>query len=160
MASANFDTLAEANELRAAGIAEAHAEAIVSTVSHARNGLLTESRFDVAMEEMRAQFRVTESRFDAAMEEVRAEFRVTESRFELMIGELRSDMEAGFAKQAAALETGLAKQAAALEAILARQTAELAEFKSEIYRYLWIQGGSIIVILSSLYMLVESWSRA
>ena len=25
--------------------------------------------------------------------------------------------------------------------------------------YLWIQGGSINVILSSLYMLVESWSR-
>lgn len=141
MASANYDTLAEANELRAAGIAEAHAEAIVSTVSHARTGLLTESRFD------------------AAMEEVRAQFRVTESRFELAIGELRSDMEAGFARQAAALETGLANQAAALETILARQTAELAEFKSEIYRYLWIQGGSIIVILSSLYMLVESWSR-
>ena len=35
----------------------------------------------------------------------------------------------------------------------------MAESKSEFYRYLWIQGGSIIVILSSLYMLAESWSR-
>ena len=41
----------------------------------------------------------------------------------------------------------------------ARQTATLAEFKSEIYRYLWVQGGSIIVILSSFYMLAETWSR-
>lgn len=137
MASANYDTLAEANELRAAGIAEAHAEAIVSTVSHARNGLLTETRFDAAMEEVRAQFRVTESRFDAAVGELRAEMRVNNSQLELAIGELRNDMKAGFA----------------------RQTAELAEFKSEIYRYLWIQGGSIIVILSSLYMLAETWSR-
>ena len=137
MASANYDTLAEANELRAAGIAEAHAEAIVSTVSHARTGLLTESRFDAAMEEVRAQFRVTESRFDAAIGELRAEMRVNNSQLELAVGELRSDMKAGFTKQ----------------------TAELAEFKSEIYRYLWIQGGSIIVILSSLYMLAETWSR-
>ena len=38
-----------------------------------------------------------------------------------------------------------------------RPTAALAEFKGEIYRYLWIQGGSIVVILSSLYMLAESW---
>ena len=138
MASANYDTLAEANELRAAGIAEAHAEAIVSTVSHARNGLLTETRFDAAMEEVRAQFRVIESRFDAAVGELRAEMRVNNSQLELAVGELRNDMKAGFSRQAAAL----------------------AEFKSEIYRYLWIQGGSIIVILSSLYMLAETWSRA
>lgn len=141
MASANYDTLAETKALRAAGIAEAHAEAIVSTVDQARTGLLTESRFDAAMEEVRAQFRVTESRFDAAVGELRsefrAEFRVTNSRFELAVGELRSDMKAGFA----------------------RQEAALAEFKTEIYRYLWIQGGSIIVILSSLYMLAETWSR-
>ena len=137
MASANYDTLAEANELRAAGIAEAHAEAIVSTVSHARNGLLTETRFDAAMEEVRAQFRVIESRFDAAVGELRAEMRVNNSQLELAIGELRNDMKAGFA----------------------RQEAALAEFKSEVYRYLWVQGGSIIVILSSLYMLAETWSR-
>ena len=109
----------------------------MSTVSHARNGLLTETRFDAAMEEVRAQFRVTESRFDAAVGELRAEMRVNNSQLELAIGELRNDMKAGFA----------------------RQEAALAEFKSEIYRYLWVQGGSIIVILSSLYMLAETWSR-
>ena len=178
MATAKFDTLAAANELQAAGIADAHAEAMVSTARQAMTGLLTESRFeaamdgvraefgvtnsrfDAAMEEMRAEFRVTNSRFDVAMEEMRAEFRVTNSRLEAAIGELRSDMEAGLAKQAAALETGLAKQASALDTGLARQTAALARFEGEIYRYLWVQGGSIIVILSSLYMLAESMFRA
>lgn len=152
MGSADFDTLAAAGELRAAGIESAHAEAIVNTVSQATSGLLTESRFETVIGELRTEFRVELREHRAYLDQRLAEHTVA-------LSELRSATEAGLAKQAAALETGLAKQAAALEAGLARQTAALAEFKGEIYRYLWIQGGSIIVILSSLYMLAESWSR-
>ena len=35
----------------------------------------------------------------------------------------------------------------------------LAELKSEIYRYLWLHGSMIVLILTSLYAMVESWSR-
>ena len=141
MGSADFDTLAAAGELRAAGIESAHAEAIVNTVSQATSGLLTESRFETVIGELRTEFRVELREHRAYLDQRLAEHTVA-------LSELRS-----------ATEAGLAKQAAALEAVLARQTAALAEFKGEIYRYLWIQGGSIIVILSSLYMLAESWSR-
>ncbi len=141
MGSADFDTLAAAGELRAAGIESAHAEAIVNTVSQATSGLLTESRFETVIGELRTEFRVELREHRAYLDQRLAEHTVA-------LSELRSATEAGLAKQAAALEAGLA-----------RQTAALAEFKGEIYRYLWIQGGSIIVILSSLYMLAESWSR-
>ena len=156
MASADFDTLAAAGELRAAGIESAHAEAIVNTVSQATSGLLTESRFETVIGDLRTGLR---AEFRAELREHRAYLDQRLAEHTVALSELRSATEAGLAKQAAALETGLAKQAAALEAGLARQTAALAELKGEIYRYLWIQGGSIIVILSSLYMLAESWSR-
>ena len=113
---------------------------------------------------------------------------ISESRFDAAITDLRHDMESGLAKQAAALESGLAKQAAALESGLVRQAAAMesslakqaaaltelrremevgfdqqaaafAEAKAEIYRYLWVLGGSLVVVLSSLYMLAETWSR-
>ena len=151
MASSEFDTLAVASDLQAAGVQAAHAEAIVSAVTQATGRLVFESRFDAA------------------------------------ITELRHDMETGLARQATALETGLAKQAAALakqaaalarqaaalprqdaalaelrrdmEVGFARQTAAFAEAKAEMYRYLWVLGGSLVAVLSSLYMLAETWSR-
>lgn len=137
MASSEFDTLAVASNLQAAGVQTAHAEAIVSAVTQATGCLVTEIRFDAA------------------------------------IAELRHDMETGLARQAAALETGLAMQAAALakqsaalaelrrdmEVGFAQQTAAFAEAKAEMYRYLWVLGGSLVAVLSSLYMLAETWSR-
>ncbi|MYF69811.1 MAG: hypothetical protein F4053_03465 [Proteobacteria bacterium] len=144
MASSEFDTLAVASDLQVAGVQAAHAEAIVSAVTQATGRLVTESRFDTA------------------------------------IAEMRHDMETGLARQAAALETGLAKQSAALakqsaalakqaaalaelrrdmDVGFARQTAAFAEAKAEIYRYLWVLGGSLVAVLSSLYMLAETWSR-
>jgi len=106
MPSEDFDTLAAARDLQAAGVAPVHAEAIVTSVSRATSGLLTESRFETAIEGLRT--------------ELRSEFR-----------ERRAYMD-----------------------------QRLAELKGEIYRYLWVQGGSIVVILSSLYMLAETWSRS
>ncbi len=141
MASPEFDTLAAAGDLQAAGVQAAHAEAIVSAVSKATGRLVSENRFETA------------------------------------ITELRHDMDAGLARQAAVLEAGLARQAAALETALAKQTAALAELRLEmkaglaeqaaafaqanadIYRYLWVLGGSLVAVLSSLYMLAETWSR-
>ena len=101
MATTEFDTLATVDELRAAGIQARHAKAIVTAIGRSRGGLLTASRFEAAL------------------------------------GEIRSDMKADRVENAAAL----------------------AELKSEIYRYMWLQGGAIIVILTSLYALVESWAR-
>ena len=80
---------------------------------------------------------------------------------------------AGNAACAAALETALAKQTAALakqavalaelrrdmEVGFAEQAAAFAEAKADIYRYLWVLGGSLVAVLSSLYMLAETWSR-
>ena len=149
MATAKFDTLAAANELQAAGIAEAHAEAIVSTVGRAMTGLLTESRFEAAMDEMRAEFRGANSRFEATVSEAN-------TRLEATINELRGDMKQGLAQQTAALQV-LRHE---MEAGLAKQLATMARYNAEIYRYLWVQGGSIIVILTSLYMLAESLARA
>ena len=151
MASSEFDTLAVAGNLQAAGVQAAHAEAIVSAVAQATGRLVSENRFDTA------------------------------------ITELRHDMESGLARQAAALESGLAKQSAALakqsaalakqdvalakqdvalaqlrrdmEVGFAQQTAAFADAKAEIYRYLWVLGWSLVVVLSSLYMLAETWSR-
>ena len=113
---------------------------------------------------------------------------VSESRFDTAITDLHHDMESGLAKQSAAFEASLARQAAAFESSLAgqaaalesalakqsaaltelrcdmnvgfaRQTAAFAEAKAEIYRYLWVLGGPLVAVLSSLYMLAETWSR-
>ncbi|MDE0005110.1 MAG: hypothetical protein OXQ29_20665 [Rhodospirillaceae bacterium] len=155
MASSEFDTLAVASDLEAAGVQTAHAEAIVRAVTQATGRLVTESRFDVAISELRHDMETGLARQAAAL-------------------------ETGLAKQAAALETALAKQTAALakqSAALARQSVALAELrrdmevgfaqqtaafadaKAEIYRYLWVLGGSLVAVLSSLYMLAETWSR-
>ena len=58
------------------------------------------------------------------------------------------------------MSPGLAKQAAALETGLARQLATMAKYNAEIYRYLWVHGSMIILVLCSLYAMVESWARA
>ena len=162
MASSEFDTLAVARDLQAAGVQTAHAEAIVSAVTQATGRLVTGSRFDVAITELRHDTETGLARQAAAL-------------------------ETGLAKQAAALETALAKQTAALakqtaalakqtaalarqsvalaelrrdmEVGFAQQTAAFADAKAEIYRYLWVLGGSLVAVLSSLYMLAETWSR-
>ena len=155
MASSEFDTLAVARDLQAAGVQTAHAEAIVSAVTQATGRLITGSRFDVAITELRHDTETGLARQAAAL-------------------------ETGLAKQAAALETALAKQTAALakqtaalarqsvalaelrrdmEVGFAQQTAAFADAKAEIYRYLWVLGGSLVAVLSSLYMLAETWSR-
>ena len=119
MATTEFDTLATADELRAAGIQARHAKAIVTAVGRSRGGLLTASRFEAALGEIRSDMKADRAEYVAALRE------------------LRSDMKADRAEYVAAL----------------------AELKSEIYRYMWLQGGAIIVILTSLYALVESWAR-
>ena len=167
MATTKFDTLAATNELQAAGFAAAHAEAIVNTVGQAVDGLLTESRFEAAMDEMRAEFREHRAYLDQRLADQTVALQVLRRDMEQGLAEqtaarqaLRSDMEAGFAKQAAALESGLAKQAVALETGLARQLATMAKYNAEIYRYLWVHGSMIILVLCSLYAMVESWARA
>lgn len=116
MPSAEFDTLAETRELQAAGIEAAHAEAIVSALRRATDGLLTESRFDAAMAEQAARLEKH-------------------------------------------LETHLGEQRVYLEKRLGENNLAIAEFKSEVYRYLWLHGSMIILVLTSLYVMVESWMR-
>ena len=156
MATARFDVTAAASEMRAAGLEAAPAEAIVNAVGQAVDGLLTESRFESAMDKMHAESREQRSSLEQGLAGQTAALQV-----------LRGDMEQGLAGQTAAsqalrheMEAGLAKQAAALEAGLARQSATMARYNAEIYRYLWVHGSMIILVLCSLYALVESWARA
>ena len=134
MPSAEFDTLAETRELQAAGIEAAHAEAIVSTLRRTTDGLLTEGRFKATMAEQTAYL-------------------------EKRLAEQRTYLEAGLAEQRTYLEAGLAEQTAYLEKRLGENNLAIAELKSEIYRYLWLHGSMIVLVLTSLYAMVESWSR-
>ena len=145
MPSAEIDTLAETGELRAAGIEAAHAEAIVNTVRRTTDGLLTESRFESAMAEQRAHL-------DKHLAEQR-------TYLETGLAEQRTYLETGLAEQRTYLKTGLAEQTAYLEKRLGENTLAIAELKSEIYRYLWLHGSMIVLVLTSLYAMVESWSR-
>ena len=145
MPSAEFDTLAAARELQAAGIEAAHAEAIVSTVGRTADGLLTENRFEAAMTEQRTYL----------------EKRLTEQRTYLdkRLTEQRTYLDKRLAEQTAYLDKRLAEQTAYLDKRLAEQTVAIAELKSEIYRYLWLHGSMIVLVLTSLYAIVETWSR-
>ena len=80
---------------------------------------------------------------------------VSESRFETVFTELCHDMEVGFAEHTASL-TELRRD---MKVGFAKQAAAFAEAKAEIYRYLWVWGGLLVAVLSSLYMLAETWSR-
>ncbi len=145
MPSTEFDTLAETRELRAAGIEASHAEAIVSTVGRSVDGLLTESRFDAAMAEQTAYLdkRLAEQR-------VYLDQRLTEQT---------AYLEKSLAEQRAYLEKSLGKQRVHMEMRLGEHTVAIAELKSEIYRYLWLHGSMIVLVLTSLYAMVEGWAR-
>ncbi len=145
MPSTEFDTLAETRELRAAGIEASHAEAIVSTVGRSVDGLLTESRFDAAMAEQTAYLdkRLAEQR-------VYLDQRLTEQT---------AYLEKSLAEQRAYLEKSLGEQRVHMEMRLGEHTVAIAELKSEIYRYLWLHGSMIVLVLTSLYAMVEGWAR-
>ncbi len=178
MPSTEFDTLAETRELRAAGIEASHAEAIVSTVGRSVDGLLTESRFEAAMAEQTAYLdkRLGEqsTRLDKRLAEQRVylDQRLTEQTayLENSLAEQRAYLEKSLAEQRAYLEKSLGEQRACLEKQLGEQrvhmemrlgehTVAIAELKSEIYRYLWLHGSMIVLVLTSLYAMVEGWSR-
>ena len=145
MPSTEFDTLAETRELRAAGIKASHAEAIVSTVGRSVDGLLTESRFEAAMAEQTAYLdkRLAEQR-------VYLDQRLTEQT---------AYLENSLAEQRASLEKHLGEQRVHMEMRLGEHTVAIAELKSEIYRYLWLHGSMIVLVLTSLYAMVEGWAR-
>ena len=134
MPSTEFDTLAETRELRAAGIEAAHAEAIVSTVGRSVGGLLTESRFEAAMAKQTAYL-------------------------DKRLAEQTAYLQKSLAEQRAYMEKSLGEQRAYMEKRLGEHTVAIAELKSEIYRYLWLHGSMIVLVLTSLYAMVESWAR-
>lgn len=145
MASTEFDTLAAAGDLQAAGVQAAHAEAIVSAVSKATGRLVSENRFETAITELRHDMDAGLARQAAALEAGLA-------RQAAALAELRRDMEVGFAGQA----TALAELRLEMKAGLAEQAAAFAQANADIYRYLWVLGGSLVAVLSSLYMLAET----
>ena len=53
----------------------------------------------------------------------------------------------------------MAEQTAKLEKRLGENIVATAELKSEIYRYLWLHGSMIVLVLTSLYTMVEGWLR-
>ena len=145
MPSTEFDTLAETRELRAAGIEPAHAEAIVSTVGRSVDGLLTESRFEAAMAEQTAYLEKRLGEQTAYLEK--------------SLGEQRVYLEKSLGEQRVYLEKSLDEQRAYMDRRLGEHTVAIADLKSEIYRYLWLHGSMIVLVLTSLYAMVESWSR-
>ena len=167
MPSTEFDTLAETRELRAAGIEASHAEAIVSTVGRSVDGLLTESRFEAAMAEQTAYLdkRLTEQ--SVGVEErlgeqsTRLEKSLAEQRVYLdqRLTEQTAYLEKSLGEQRLYLEKSLSEQRVGMEKRLGEHTVAIAELKSEIYRYLWLHGSMIVLVLTSLYAMVESWAR-
>ncbi len=145
MPSTEFDTLAETRELRAAGIEAVHAEAIVSTVGRSVDGLLTESRFEAAMAKQTAYLDKRLAEQTAYLQKSLAEQRVY--------------MEKSLGEQRACLEKHLGEQRVYMEKRLGEHTVAITELKSEIYRYLWLHGSMIVLVLTSLYAMVESWAR-
>ena len=156
MPSAEIDTLAETRELRAAGIEAAHAEAIVNTVRRTTGGLLTESRFEATMAEQTAYLDKRLAEQSACLEKHLGEQR---AYLEKHLGEQRAYLEQHQGEQRADLEKHLGEQRADQEKRLGEHTVAIAELKSEIYRYLWLHGSMIVLVLTSLYAMVESWSR-
>ena len=167
MPSTEFDTLAETRELRAAGIEASHAEAIVSTVGRSVDGLLTESRFEAAMAEQTAYLdkRLTEQ--SVGVEErlgeqsTRLEKSLAEQRVYLdqRLTEQTAYLEKSLGEQRLYLEKSLSEQRVGMEKRLGEHTVAIAELKSEIYRYLWLHGSMIVLVLTSLYAMVEGWAR-
>lgn len=84
---------------------------------------------------------------------------LTESRFEAAMAAQAARFEKHLGEQRVHLEKHLGEQRAYLEKRLGEQTVAIAELKSEIYRYLWLHGSMIVLVLTSLYAMVESWSR-
>lgn len=159
MASTEFDTLAAAGDLQAAGVQAAHAEAIVSAVSKATGRLVSENRFETAITELRHDLDGGLARqaavLEAGLARQAAALETALAKQTAALAELRRDMEVGFAGQA----TALAELRLEMKAGLAEQAAAFAQANADIYRYLWVLGGSLVAVLSSLYMLAETWSR-
>ena len=159
MASTEFDTLAAAGDLQAAGVQAAHAEAIVSAVSKATGRLVSENRFETAITELRHDLDAGLARqaavIEAGLARQAAALETALAKQTAALAELRRDMEVGFAGQA----TALAELRLEMKAGLAEQAAAFAQANADIYRYLWVLGGSLVAVLSSLYMLAETWSR-
>lgn len=84
---------------------------------------------------------------------------LNESRFEAAMAEQTAYLDKRLAEQRACLDKHLAEQRVYLEKRSGEQTLAIAELKSEIYRYLWLHGSMIVLVLTSLYAMVEGWSR-
>ena len=156
MSSPNFDTPAETEELRATGIEAAHAEAIVSAVGRSVDGLLTESRFEAAMAEQTAYMdkRLSEQRTSLIKQ-------LGEQRTSLIKqqGKQHTSLIKQQGEQHTSLTKQLTEQYVQTHKRLTEQSVAFAELKSDLFRYLWLHGSMIILVLILLYAMVESWAR-
>ena len=167
MPSAEFDTLAETRELRDAGIEAAHAEAIVNTVRRTQDGLLTESRFEAAMAEQRAYLDARLGEQNAYLEKSLGEQNAylekslgeQNAYLDKSMGEQRAFLVKSLGEQQAQLVKGMGEQRAYFEKRLGETNLAIADMKSEIYRYMWLHGTMIVLVLTSMYAMVESWLR-
>ena len=120
--STQFDTLATARRLEAAGIATKQAEAIVFAIQESRDTAATKEDLDSNV---------------AALS----------SDLEANTASLRSDLAA----TKAAMRTDLAAMAADLRAeiqgVAAESRAEMGKLRGELFRALWIQGAGVVGIL-------------
>ena len=125
MTTAVFDTLKASRDLKAAGIDEAHAEAIVATVAGAFEDTVATQSDIVAV---RADIEKLESSTKADMANLRAELKAE-------IAEVKTELKA----EIAGVKTDIDKLEASTK-------AEIAGVKADVFRALWIQGAGLVGI--------------
>lgn len=131
--STQFDTLATARRLEAAGIATKQAEAIVFAIQESRDTAATKEDLD--------------SNVAALSSDLAANTAMLRSELEANTAALRSELEAN----TKALRSDLAAMAADLRAeiqgVAAESRAEMGKLRGELFRALWIQGAGVVGIL-------------
>ncbi len=140
MATAVFDTLQASRKLQAAGISEPHAEAIVSSMSEAFSDTVA-TRADIAALEA-----TTRADIAALEATTKADFAALEATTKADFAEVRGEI-AEIKAEIAALRVATKADLAAHEA---STKADIANLKAEMFRALWIQGGSIVALIVGL----------
>ena len=142
--STQFDTLATARRLEAAGIATKQAEAIVFAIQESRDTAATKEDLDSNVAALSSDLAANTAMLRSELEANTAALR---SELEANMAALRSELEAN----TTALRSDLAAMAADLRAeiqgVATESRAERGKLRGELFRALWIQGAGVVGIL-------------
>ena len=142
-----FDTHKAIKGLKEAGFEEAQAEAVVATVGEAMSGnVATKSDIaglEVAIVELKAELKND-------IGGLRAELTGDINRLEGNIGGLRAELTGDINR----LEGNIGGLRAELTGDINRLERNIGELKGEMYRHMWIMGGTIIAATVGLVKLL------